>query len=90
MVNLTDIPINKERVNFRIFGSNNGSSYYGISNTSKKTADQTLYFTEFKTGVSIEKPIYKSWDLIAGLTYNNYKENNSKNNRSHAEFRQLS
>ena len=89
MINLTDIPIKKERINLRIFGSNNGTSYYGIANTSQKTEEETLYFSEFKTGVSIEKPFYKSWDIIAGLNYNTYKENDSKNNRSDAEFRQL-
>ena len=89
MVNLTNIPVQNERINIRVFGSNTGTSYYGIANTNKKSDDQTLYFSEFKTALSIEKPLYKSWDLIAGLSYNTYKENRKKNNRATDEFNEL-
>ena len=88
MVNLTNLPVQNERINIRVFGSNTGTSYYGIANTNKKSDDQTLYFSEFKTALSIEKPLYKSWDLIAGLSYNTYKENR-KNNRATDEFNEL-
>ena len=66
---------------FRVFGSNAGSSYYGIGNTAKKTDPQYLYYDEFSITSTIERPWIKQWNLIIGLNAMHYSDNAKNNNQ---------
>jgi hypothetical protein len=78
-VNLTDIPYKKNRLNVNIYTSNTGTSYYGVANTTTKTTDETLYFSNFSSSLTMEIPTTLKWDLLAGIKYNQYNEDVSKN-----------
>ena len=81
-LNITNLPIAKNKVNLKLYGSNPGESYYGIGNISKKTETNNLYFNKLSTTITIEQKLTKTWDSIYGLSHNYYKENTSKNNQS--------
>ncbi|RAP24968.1 hypothetical protein DID73_00245 [Candidatus Marinamargulisbacteria bacterium SCGC AG-343-K17] len=81
-INTTNIPFGNERVNIKVYGANTGKSFYGIGNTSKKETSNNLYFDELSTTISMEKPLYKAWDMLLGANYNYYKENLDKNNHA--------
>jgi len=83
-LNASNVPIGSDIYNFRVFGSNAGSSYYGIGNTAKKTDPQHLYYDEFSITSTIERPWINQWNLIIGLNAMHYSEQRKKNNNQQA------
>ncbi|MEK9728172.1 MAG: hypothetical protein VW397_08740, partial [Candidatus Margulisiibacteriota bacterium] len=80
LLNLKNMSILDERVNFRIYGSNTGQSYYGINNTNINKSADTLYASKLTSSLTIEKTTPLIWDILFGIEYIYYAENKGKNN----------
>ncbi len=87
-IRASNVPFKTEKLNIFFYGSNSARSYNGIANYST-TDISSLYYDQLNLRITMEREFYRNWDLILGLNYKYYNENNSKNNRSTAIFKEL-
>ena len=87
-IRATNLPIRNDKVNIFLYGSNSARSYNGIANYN--TQDITsLYYDQINLTITTERQINLHWDMIVGINYKYYHENNSKNDRESSLFNSL-